>query len=184
VRPGEGGPAFPQPHNLSPDGSGRLFFESQDSLVPQDVNEGVQDVYEWEPQGVGGCAKPGGCVALVSSGSAAGDSMFLDASASGEDAFFITRQRLLPRDQDSQLDLYDARVGGGFAEEAGAAPCSGEACKGPISEPPAAPSAASQSFSGPGNPKPAKKPQKKKHAKHKRQKKHKRAAKHSRGGGR
>jgi hypothetical protein len=173
-----GGPAFPQPGNLSSAGDGRLFFESQDALVPQDINGPIQDVYQWEPKGVGGCAKARGCVQLISSGQSPSDSMFVDSSDSGNDVFFITRQQLLPRDKDSQLDLYDARVGGGFAETAGP-PCAGEACKGPISPPPSQPGAASQSFSGPGNAKPAKKARKK-HAKHQK-KKHKRA-KRNRGG--
>jgi hypothetical protein len=183
LKPTGSPPAFPQPANLSPAGNGRLFFESRDSLLPQDTNAGIQDVYEWEPAGIGGCAKAGGCVALISSGHSSEDSMFMDASANGDDAFFITRSQLVAGDQDSQLDLYDARVGGGFAEEAAAA-CAGEACKGPISQAPAQPSAGSSSFAGPGNPKPAKKAaRQKKHAKHKHKKqtKHKRAARHDRG---
>jgi len=35
--------------------SGRLFFNSSDGLVPADVN-GQEDVYEYEPGGVGGCS--------------------------------------------------------------------------------------------------------------------------------
>jgi hypothetical protein len=31
---------------------GRVFFNSDDGLVPQDVN-GMEDVYEWEREGVG-----------------------------------------------------------------------------------------------------------------------------------
>ena len=38
-----------QPRYLS--NSGRLFFDSNDALVPQDVN-GTWDVYEYEPKGV------------------------------------------------------------------------------------------------------------------------------------
>ena len=34
--------------------SGRLFFDSSDALVPQDAN-GTEDVYEYEPAGVGSC---------------------------------------------------------------------------------------------------------------------------------
>ena len=34
--------------------NGRLFFDSADSLVAADVN-GKEDVYEFEPAGVGGC---------------------------------------------------------------------------------------------------------------------------------
>ena len=37
--------------------SGRLFFNSSDALVPGDVN-GKEDVYEYEPVGVGGCREP------------------------------------------------------------------------------------------------------------------------------
>ncbi len=171
------GPPFPQLHNLSPAGNGRLFFESLDALSPRDVNGNIQDVYEWEPQGVGSCKRAGGCVYLISSGQSANDSQFLDSSAGGRDAFFITRQQLLPRDKDEQYDLYDARVGGGFAEP-NAVPCpSGEACLGPASSPGAQQSPASATFTGPGN----QKPHKHKHHKKKQHKKH-RAAKHNRGG--
>ncbi len=144
---------FRQPGNLSREGNGRLFFESLDALVPRDVNASTQDVYEWEPNGVGSCKRAQGCVSLISSGQSPNDSMFVDSSDSGNDAFFITREKLLPRDKNDQLDLYDARVGGGF-EEAAPAPCSPEACAGPIASPPAQPSAASNEVTGPGNPKP------------------------------
>jgi hypothetical protein len=141
---------FPQPGNLSAEGEGRLFFESQDALLPQDVNGTIQDIYQWEPEGVGSCEGEGGCLRLISSGAAPDDSLFVDSTPSGDDAFFITRERLLPRDKDSQLDLYDARVGGGLVEPK-EEPCSGEACPGPIPPPPPQPSAASQGFAGPGN---------------------------------
>jgi hypothetical protein len=144
---------FPQPGNLSRDGGGRLFFESQDTLSARDINGRIQDIYEWEPNGVGSCNRSGGCVYLVSSGSSPNDSMFLDSSATGRDAFLITRQQLLPRDKDQQLDLYDARIGGGFLET-GVAPCSPEACAGPLGSPPAPSSTGSAAFNGPSNPKP------------------------------
>ncbi len=145
---------FHQPGNLSRNGDGRLFFESQDALSPRDSNGNVQDVYEWEPDGVGSCNRAGGCVYLISSGQSSNDSMFMDSSESGDDAFFITRERLLPlRDKNQQLDLYDARAGGGF-EEPEVSPCGGEACKGPVTSPPAQPSAGSAGFAGPSNPPP------------------------------
>jgi NHL repeat len=175
LRPGLGGP-FPQPSNLSADGSGRLFFESQDTLSPRDQNGHIQDVYEWEPNGVGSCKRPDGCVYLISSGQSPGDSMFVDATPSGKDAFFITREQLVLRDKDEQLDLYDARVGGGIAEDT-TPPCLGEACRGPLSGAPEQPGPTTSSFAGPGNEKP-KKQKKKKKRKHK---SHKRAAKHNRG---
>jgi hypothetical protein len=174
------GPAsFPQPENLTAGGRGRLFFESQDELSPRDTDGDIQDVYEWEPGGVGSCQRAEGCVYLISSGRSSGDSMFLNSTPSGNDAFFITRDRLLPPDQDEKLDLYDARVGGGI-EEVASAPCSGEACKGTISGSPAQRGAGSSSFSGPGNQKPhkRKKHHRKKHKRHAKQ----RSAKHNRGG--
>ena len=45
-----------QPRYLSD--SGRLFFDSPDALVPRATN-GVEDVYEFEPAGVGGCTSAG-----------------------------------------------------------------------------------------------------------------------------
>jgi WD40-like Beta Propeller Repeat len=95
--------------------SGRLFFDSSDGLVPADIN-GKEDVYEYEPSGVGGCTtadeafseRSGGCVALISSGTSNAESAFLDASQTGADVFFLTRASLTPEDTDGQFDIYDA----------------------------------------------------------------------------
>ncbi len=89
--------------------SGRLFFNSADSLVPQDGN-GKEDVYEYEPAGVGSCTRVGGCVGLVSSGSSNEESAFMDASSSGDDVFFLSASKLSPSDVDEAYDLYDAHV--------------------------------------------------------------------------
>jgi hypothetical protein len=89
--------------------SGRLFFDSADGLVPRDAN-GKEDVYEFEPSGVGGCALAAGCVGLISSGTSGEESAFLDASESGDDVFFLTASQLMPQDVDRALDVYDARV--------------------------------------------------------------------------
>jgi hypothetical protein len=94
---------------------GRLFFNSNDALVPSDVN-GAGDVYEFEPPGVGDCgvgsasfsARSGGCVGLVSSGTSGEDSGFLDASEGGGDVFFFTSAQLSGVDVDSSRDVYDA----------------------------------------------------------------------------
>jgi WD40-like Beta Propeller Repeat len=106
--------AFYQSRYLS--NSGRLFFNSRDALVPQDVN-GTWDVYEFEPSGIGGCSSAGvgfsdrigGCVGLVSSGESPLESAFLDASETGGDVFFLTTGQLLKQDHDSAYDVYDAR---------------------------------------------------------------------------
>lgn len=96
------------PRNLSD--SGRLFFNSADALVPADTN-GKMDVYEYEPQGVGGCASATGCVALISSGTAAHESAFMDAGVGGGDAFIYTSAALQPvLDHDEAFDVYDAHI--------------------------------------------------------------------------
>ena len=89
---------------------GRLFFNSPDDLVPQASNH-REDVYEYEPSGVGSCESPSsGCVALISSGSSGNESAFLEATPSGDDVFFLTAAQLLPQDTDTSFDIYDARV--------------------------------------------------------------------------
>lgn len=138
--------------NLSADGS-RLFFTSREALLPGDTN-GLYDVYEWEADGSGGCqdsADNGGCLYLISSGRGATNSYFTDASASGNDAFFSTGDRLVGSDQDEYADLYDARVGGGFPEPPPPAPCEGESCRGAGTSGEAL-SAGTAAFEGPGNP--------------------------------
>jgi hypothetical protein len=160
----EEGAALPQPENLPAQGGGRLFFESTDALSSNDTNGRIQDVYEWTPTGVGGCARGGGCLALISSGHGDSDSLFLTATPDAASAFFVTREQLVPQDQDELLDVYDARIGGGIGS-GGIAPCSGESCKGPIATPPIQPVSGSSQFSGPANAK--KKHHKKKHHKKK-----------------
>jgi hypothetical protein len=129
---GEGPDAIPayKPRALSADGS-RLFFDSADSLVPQDTNN-RPDVYKWEAAGAGDCQQASGCLNLVSSGrSPQADSRgasFADASLDGGDAFFLTDSSLVPSDPGS-IDLYDARVGGGFPVPSAPIPCDGDACQ-------------------------------------------------------
>jgi hypothetical protein len=56
--------------------------------------------------------------------------------ATGGDMFFNTADPLLARDVDTQFDLYDARVGGGFPAPGAPAGCEGEACQGaPLVQP-------------------------------------------------
>jgi hypothetical protein len=136
-----------KPRVLSSDGK-RVFFNSEDGLALADVNLDY-DVYQWEAQGTGSCARPGGCVSLISSGLAnwAG---FVDASADGSDAFFLTDRSLVGADPGS-VDLYDARVGGGFPEPVEPSPCNGDACQvvpGPVEDP-----VLTTVLQGPGNPK-------------------------------
>lgn len=96
---------------------GRLVFNSVSPLVPQDIN-GAVDVYEYEPAGIGSCERvsltyadsAAGCVDLVSAGTAAEESGFLEASEDDDDIFFITGGQLSRSDRDTALDVYDARA--------------------------------------------------------------------------
>jgi WD40-like Beta Propeller Repeat len=175
-----------QPRYLT--NQGRLFFDSRDSLSVNDTNGKVEDVYEFEPEGVGSCTKQGGCVSLISAGHEATDSNFLAMDEDGKNVFFTTRDQLVLKDKDDLLDVYVAREGGGFASETETArsECQGEACQPQVSAP-NDPTPASSSFEGAGNvnekkaAKKHKKAHKKKHAK-KKHKKARRAAKNNRGG--
>jgi hypothetical protein len=142
------------PRNISVDGS-RMFFETQDQLVAADTNgpfgpfvtgwrAGGTDVYEWHD----------GRVSLISSGKSSDDAWFMDSSPDGRDVFFVTAESLVPRDVDNgDVDVYDARRGGGNALEGSAAAtqCSGDACQGAASQAPLDTAIASAGFTGPGD---------------------------------
>jgi DNA-binding beta-propeller fold protein YncE len=131
------------------DGGRRAFFTTAESLVRDDAN-GKQDVYEYDA--------PSGTVHLISSGRDPSDSFFMDASASGDDVFFNTRQQLAGWDTDQNYDLYDARVNGGLPDPARPSPeCSSEVCRGPLSSAPGRSPAASTRPQGSGNVKTMKK---------------------------
>jgi hypothetical protein len=166
-----------QSSNMSSDGA-RLFFQSQEALVPQDTN-GATDVYEWEA----------GKLYLLSGGQGNEISRFQAATPSGDDALITTRDRLVGQDTDGLADVYDARVGGGLpAPPPAPTPCSDEGCHPPRTAPPISLSPGSIAFSGPGNltqpakavVKPPKKKVKKKHRRKKSKRtKHVKQAKHN-----
>jgi hypothetical protein len=122
-----------KPRALSANGK-RVFFDSGDSLVSSDSNAdptshaGVRDVYQWEAFGEGSCAKASGCVEILSNGALPEGASFADASADGADAYFLTASSLVGADFGS-VDLYDARIGGGFPEPPPTIPCNGDACQ-------------------------------------------------------
>jgi hypothetical protein len=111
---------------LSENGS-RIFFESAYPLLP-----GVQalppspslrlgNVYEWES----------GALSLISNGTTA--EFLLDGTTpSGNDVFMMTRAQLTSAETDGERVVYDARVGGGFPEQAAPAPCAAQDCRAPV----------------------------------------------------
>jgi hypothetical protein len=131
-----------QPRVITEDGR-RAFFTSYDRLVANDVN-GKADVYEWERAGTGDCSvgasayvsSAAGCVSLVSSGDSTEDSTYVDTSASGDDVFFKTYSSIAPQDP-GLIDIYDARIGGGFAPPPAEKPeCLEESCQPQVPAPP------------------------------------------------
>lgn len=123
---------------------GTVFFTSGEALVPLDVN-GAEDVYSWKD----------GVVSLVSSGRDSRGSQFADASADGRDVFFLTYERLVAADTDDELDMYDARVGGGIAAQQvpprPAPDCRGDSCQGGLQSPPLMSAIGSLALSGRGD---------------------------------
>ncbi|HEY1687693.1 MAG TPA: fibronectin type III domain-containing protein [Solirubrobacteraceae bacterium] len=159
---------FPKETFLSANGD-YAFFDTPAALVAGDVDgeiaptpeTGVEfqadiyspssDVYEWRRDGVDGCQQIDGCLALVTDGRGGFLNLLLGATPSGEDVFIYTRSQLLPQDQDSSGDIYDARVDGGVpAPPPATVECEGDACSTPAS-PPSDTTPSSMTFVGPGN---------------------------------
>ncbi|MBS1678563.1 MAG: hypothetical protein JST08_14400 [Actinobacteria bacterium] len=179
--------------------NGRLFFYSLDPLATGAV-EGTRNLFQWEH----------GQVSLIATEPpetrVAGDDptlrtagFFAGADADGQNVYFATIARLLPRDPDGRWDVYDARVGGGFAEPAPPwAPCDATAegsCNPGGGSATAPLPADTATFTGPGDPV-TKKPgprrgqkgkhpkrQAKKHGRKGRAKKHRKAGKDRRANG-
>lgn len=132
-----------EPRSLSTNGN-RLFFTTEESLVSRDTNS-VEDTYEYD--------MASRRVALISSGTGELAAPFVDASANGNDVFFVTHRPLVGTDQNGVADLYDARAGGGLASQnppEQPPPCTGGECRGESSTPTLT-GANSSTFAGKGN---------------------------------
>ncbi|MGC2373179.1 MAG: hypothetical protein WA484_04815 [Solirubrobacteraceae bacterium] len=135
-----------------------VAFTSNDALLPQDSTEEstegygpASDVYEWEARGTGSCVNPEGCLSLISRPDTGHGSKFYGMSTDGRDLIFATDSALVPQDLDTVPDLYDARIGGGFAASS-SVPCSGEGCRLVGGAPPTFGAPQSFAFYGAGNP--------------------------------
>jgi hypothetical protein len=121
-----------------------VVFESASRLVADDHND-VFDVYMWRD----------GELSLVSTGAAgADDVLYRGADRTGQNIYLSTRDRLTWEDPDDVLDVYVARVGGGFAEPDPPVVCAvvADACQGPGSAvPPIAPESRMTPPPGSGN---------------------------------
>lgn len=147
--------------SISDDGS-YVFFSSQEGLTEQALNN--RCIFESKP---GKCAFAvnvyeyhEGHVYLISdgqdtnsTGAGTGRSVvsLLGASPSGHDVFFTTGDRLVAQDTDTQQDVYDARIGGGFPAPAAPASCQGDECQGPLSQTPPLLPSSSASLVAEGN---------------------------------
>jgi hypothetical protein len=131
--------------HVSNDGA-RVFFESSAALVPgalSDPTKLFQNIYEYSD----------GHVSLISDGAdvqGEGDRL-IGIDASGENVFFETYDHLVSQDTDTQKDIYDARIGGGFPALAVSAVCSGDGCHGSSITAPSLSAPASLTQAGGGN---------------------------------
>jgi hypothetical protein len=169
---------------------GRVFFNTKDPLVAQDVDGEITDVYEFvngRPQ-------------LISSGTASRDSTegselvnLLDiprnaktglesVSADGNDVFFSTYDTLVPQDKNGNfVKFYDARTNGGFAFEPEFAGCeAADECHNEGTQPPPNPVFGTGAALGNGGNVTHPKHHRKKHRRHKHRRKHHKAKRHAR----
>ena len=121
--------------NLRADGR-RAFFESTEALVAGDT-DGLQDVYEWEDEGVGSCTAPR---LHLPDHLRTQHSQRISVCGQRERGRRLLQHGhlVLPVDADETPSIYDARVGGGFPH--GYSECQGEGCRRQMQAPPALPS--------------------------------------------
>jgi hypothetical protein len=118
------------PYGLNLADDGRLFFTSLEPLALRDTGS-TADVYE----------SSGERISLITTGRSATDSRLLTVSGDGLNAFFFTRDLLVPGDHNGRtVKIYTAREHGGFPIPVVRQACqASDECHGPSSAaPPAA----------------------------------------------
>jgi hypothetical protein len=138
---------LPSLRAVSEDGS-RVFFESADGLTPGALNGAevdevngratyAENVYEYHSTVGGEGFIAQGTVTLVSDGGdltihefGESNTQLYGTDAEGGDVFFGAGVPLVGQDTDTQRDIYDARVDGGFPQPFASSECVGEECLG------------------------------------------------------
>jgi hypothetical protein len=121
---------------------GAVFFQSPDALTPQaldDVQVGdnfIENVYEYH-EGHVYLLSDGRDVSIVNAGPG---TKLAGSDPSGDNVFFFSSDPLVPIDGNTQQDLYDARIEGGFATPPSTVGCAGEICQGGLTGAPPLPS--------------------------------------------
>lgn len=143
------------PHGISDDGS-RVFFNSADAIVPEDINgeDGCIQISQFPaPQGPFACNDvymyEDGEPQLISTGTSDYPAVLMDASASGDDVFFYAHEELAPRGQGSVSALYTARVNADAPPPTPQPICNGNGCKGQGTKAPNVSSAGSGQLEAP-----------------------------------
>jgi Tol biopolymer transport system component len=152
---------------VSADGS-YVFFDSTDGLTPQALNQKIigerllnlnatsgppvyaNNVYEYHHGNVY-LISDGRDVSQSPNAGELSDVELVGTDAYGADVLFTTVDKLAQTDIDSNVDVYDARINGGFPAPASPSPCSADACQGPLSPAPILLSPGSE-FQAGGNP--------------------------------
>jgi len=134
------------PRSISEDGR-RVFFNSPNRLAVGAV-EGRRNLYQWEDGQISFLGSSAPALSRYSL-------RYAGASADGDDVYFTTVDQLTWQDTDARLDVYDARVGGGFAEPPPPPdpcdPLAADGCHGGGSNPSTGPDVRTESGSGDGN---------------------------------
>jgi sugar lactone lactonase YvrE len=130
------GNAFLTPNGTNLADDGRVFFTSPEQLTLRDTNRRT-DAYEWEESGNGE-----GMVNLVSTGTGVINAALASVSSDGKNAFFFTRESIIPQDDNGPaMKVYTAREGGGFSYLPEQPRCAAaDECRGPgtkVAPPPA-----------------------------------------------
>ncbi len=147
--------------SVSSDGA-YVFFQSAVGLTPQaldqkvigQTNEGqpllAENVYEYHDGHVS-LISDGEDIHLLSHALSLQAVALLGTDASGADVYFRTLDQLVGQDTDTNSDIYDARIDGGFPGPVARPVCEGEACEGALAAAPTLLSPGSE-FQAGGNP--------------------------------